>query len=653
MAVEKLVKMYVTGKMTELDGFIQNVLIHQEHQLIDAMDEINTGRFTLPISSANMEKLRGLNISKSGDHKEEEEELLRDLTRLNDMYRGDLSFSVSRFKTIEGQRDQIEKKRVEFKQSVEGDAHAIKLAQEELEQVEQSLIAYSYLKDIKVSMGALDEMEHFSYLVGTCTKNNASRLKQIYETVTSMVFHIANSVDGKEEVFLIVTPKDLQVESERILQSLNFKATVGFNKDYSKKPNEILEELQATKEKLEAEINYHKNKIDDFCQKNKEEAIDLYQYMYFEYKACSVKNKMSFSKRNFYFSAWIPKKDRKQMEGICAQYPECIVLFQEPEESALAPTKMKNQWFVRPFENLVKMYGIPAYDELDPTPFLAFTYLFCFGFMFGDVGQGLVIVIAGIIAAKMGIELGGVLSRVGLSSVFFGFMYGSVFGNETWINAIWVRPFHEINTMLITAVICGVVMLLAAYAYSIINKLRKGDLEEGVFGKNGVAGLVLYLSILVAGLSSFGYIPGGAVLTTPFTIIAIVLAIVVLVREPLAHALQKKALYNTSAGDYYVESGFEIFEMLLGMLSNTLSFIRVGAFALTHVGLFLAFETLSEMVGGGIAGVIVLIFGNIMVIGLEGLIVFIQCLRLQFYELFSKYYTGDGREFVAMNMVND
>ena len=84
------------------------------------------------------------------------------------------------------------------------------------------------------------------------------------------------------------------------------------------------------------------------------------------------------------------------------------------------------------------------------------------------------------------------------------------------------------------------------------------------------------------------------------------------------------------------------------MLSNTLSFIRVGAFALTHVGLFLAFETLAKMIGGGVGGIVVLILGNVLIIVLEGLIDFIQCLRLQFYELFSKYYTGDGEEFVPV-----
>ncbi|MEG0495893.1 MAG: V-type ATPase 116kDa subunit family protein, partial [Eubacterium sp.] len=188
-----------------------------------------------------------------------------------------------------------------------------------------------------------------------------------------------------------------------------------------------------------------------------------------------------------------------------------------------------------------------------------------------------------------------------------------------------------------------------AYVYSIINKLRQKDIKEGVFGKNGIAGFVLYISILLAALCGTNIIPGGAPFVPFLVVLCVILIVLVLLREPISNALAKRQLYDTSAGDYYVESGFELFEMLLAMLSNTLSFIRVGAFALTHVGLFLAFETLARMVGGGIGGIFVLILGNVLVIVLEGLIDFIQCLRLQFYELFSKYYTGSGEEFIPLN----
>ncbi|WP_242990224.1 V-type ATP synthase subunit I [Acetobacterium bakii] len=340
------------------------------------------------------------------------------------------------------------------------------------------------------------------------------------------------------------------------------------------------------------------------------------------------------------------------MEAIAAKYPDIIVMFSSPNErGGKPPTKMKNNWLFRPFEALVKMYGVPSYNELDPTPFLSITYMFCFGFMFGDVGQGLVLALAGFILGKKGVELGNVLFRLGICSTFFGFMYGSFFGFEEIIQPIWVRPFEEVNTILLTAVFVGIGMLFAAYVYSIINKLKKKEIKEGVFGKNGICGFILYASFLgLVGINLSGF--GTAQLLNPILIgLAILMILIVLVREPLANYLMKHSpLYEESASDYYVESGFELFEMLLAMFSNTLSFIRIGAFALTHVGLFMAFQTLSLMAQNGIISVGIFIFANVLIIVLEGLIVSIQALRLQFYELFSKYYTGDGVEFKPVDL---
>ncbi|HAZ37178.1 MAG TPA: V-type ATP synthase subunit I, partial [Clostridiaceae bacterium] len=107
----------------------------------------------------------------------------------------------------------------------------------------------------------------------------------------------------------------------------------------------------------------------------------------------------------------------------------------------------------------------------------------------------------------------------------------------------------------------------------------------------------------------------------------------------------KRPLYNESKSDYYVEGGFGIIETLLSLFSNTISFIRVGAFAINHVGLFIAFDTLAKMINNGAGSAIVIVLGNLVIIGLEGLIVFIQGLRLEYYELFSKYFNGTGYEY--------
>jgi V/A-type H+-transporting ATPase subunit I len=301
------------------------------------------------------------------------------------------------------------------------------------------------------------------------------------------------------------------------------------------------------------------------------------------------------------------------------------------------------------------MYGVPSHDEIDPTPFLSITYMFLFGFMFGDVGQGAAIAIIGFILGKKGLELGKIMTRVGISSMFFGVMYGSYFGFEELLPYVWMRPFDNINQMLIMAVAIGVLLLLIGYIYSIINKLNIGDYKEGVFGKNGIVGLSLYITLIIFALQIiapqvlFFYIP-----ETVLIILAVLMLVMILIREPLTNYIRKKfPLYHEPPADYYVENSFELVETLLGMLSNTVSFVRIGAFTLTHAGLFLAFETLAHMINIDVISIGVLIFANVLLIVLEGLIVGIQVLRLEFYELFSKYYRGEGEDFHPLKLELD
>ena len=111
------------------------------------------------------------------------------------------------------------------------------------------------------------------------------------------------------------------------------------------------------------------------------------------------------------------------------------------------PTKLKNPKLFKPFEMYVKMYGLPAYGEMDPTWFVAITYSFIFGVMFGDVGQGLLLLIGGaLIYHFKKIPLAGIISTAGFFSTIFGFMFGSIFGFEDVIPALWLRPMKSTDT---------------------------------------------------------------------------------------------------------------------------------------------------------------------------------------------------------------
>ncbi len=208
----------------------------------------------------------------------------------------------------------------------------------------------------------------------------------------------------------------------------------------------------------------------------------------------------------------------------------------------------------------------------------------------------------------------------------------------------FLRPIENINTVLMSSIIIGLVLLLISFGYSIFNKLKIKDIKEGVFGRNGMAGLLLYTSLL--GIVYGNFQPEFAGYSSVLTPLAVISVAFIVFREPLANYLTgHRPLHHESLSEYYVESGFDILETFLSMLSNSISFIRVGAFALNHVGLFIAFHTMASIIGTLAGDISMFIIGNLIVIFLEGLIVFIQGLRLVYYELFSKYYTGEGIPF--------
>ncbi len=651
MAIENVIMMDVVGKIKYVDKFAKDIFLFNDIQIVDAMQEIDSGRFILPIREENMGELLGFAQLVSGETMMDEKNFVKTVNKLNELYKGSLNLDMVSLAKSENDLGKALAKAREFDSNLVLEYSELRDVKAQIEALEKSKVAYSYLDELDAQMSELDSLENFSYSLGSVTKDNAMRLKSIYNSVTSIVFHVGNQEDN-EEVFMIVSPRDLEIESQRILKALNFKPIEGFNSKYTETPKEILEAIDAEIKELQIKNSDLIQKLNIHLEENRMDATDSFNTLSLYANLSIIKKYMAFSDDNFYFSGWISKRDKQRMEAIAAKYPEMIIMFSDTNKgSGKPPTKMKNNWLFKPFETLVKLYGVPSFNELDPTPFLSITYMFCFGFMFGDVGQGLILAVAGFILGKRGVELGKVLFRLGICSTFFGFMYGSFFGFEEVIHAVWLRPFEEINSILFVAIGIGIGMLFVAYVYSIINKLKKHEIKEGIFGKNGICGFVLYASLLaIVGINAAGF-EVAKVLTPILGVLAVLLVFVVLIREPLSNYLQKNDhLYDESPADYYVESGFELFEMLLGMFSNTVSFIRIGAFALVHVGLFMAFQTLAVMAQNGVISVGILILANVFIIGLETLIVSIQALRLQFYELFSKYYTGDGVEFRPVDL---
>ena len=313
------------------------------------------------------------------------------------------------------------------------------------------------------------------------------------------------------------------------------------------------------------------------------------------------------------------------------------------------PTKLKNNWFSRPFKMFVEMYGVPSYTDFDPTNFVAVTYTFLFGMMFADVGQGILLSIIGFLAYKLkGMKLGEVGMRIGISSAIFGVIFGSVFGSEE-ILVPFFAPMASENTMTLlgVAIGVGVCLIIISILFNIYLNLKKKHWGELLFSQNGVAGLVFYVAVLVLAMNMLLNLGLNIPMGIYMAILIIAPLVMIFLKEPLTYKLEGKKMFPHGFGNFFTESFFEMIEVLLTFVANTMSFLRVGGFVLSHAGMMLVVYTLAEMVGG-FGYIIVLIIGNAFVMCLEGLIVGIQVLRLEFYELFSRYYEGNGKPFVSM-----
>ena len=522
----------------------------------------------------------------------------------------------------------------------------------------ENLEVLEYITEPGINFLELDQLTYFEYSFGLIPKEQMARVIKNYENIFAMILPIGTYKN--KEICLVLSMHELALETQRILRSVYYES-IHIPKDLLGTRLEMIENIKDEKEKClkvlsEIEASFGALKTD-----YEKPLQAVYQQLILLKCIQEIKSYAAVSSDYLYLTGWVPEDETNDFMDRLSKYESdvSVGLRTSSEVAMKPPTLMKNKVLYKPFETLVDMYGTPNYSELDPTPFVAWAYMFLFGAMFGDLGQGLFLLIVGFLLSKKNVY-GRILKRIGFSSMIFGFFYDSLFGYEHVIssifpsnleNQLFFRPIENINTMLILAVISGLVFIYISYIYSVINKVKKKDIEEGIFGRNGLVGLALFSSVLLLIAHSFldwTFLPGNFLKVFVFLMI-----VLMFLKEPLSRKLGKKeTLYHESASSYYVESSFELFETFLGMISSGISFIRVGAFALNHVGLFMAFHTIANLIGSPTGHVAMFIVGNAIVLALEGLIVLIQGLRLVYYEMFSKYYEGDGLAFSPMSLKN-
>jgi len=448
-------------------------------------------------------------------------------------------------------------------------------------------------------------------------------------------------------------------------------------------PRELFSGLEKRITEIEVERSALLLEKADFAAKTAPALIRLSQSYQIAVTVESLKASLESTRSTYRLRGWIAAERVAATVADLERFADgrVAVLAYDPSEIdsvreglEKVPVSLDHGKFVQGFEPLIFSYGAPLYGTIDPTPFVAFFFTLLFGLMFGDVGQGAVLFLLGFLVDRGRVKalsgfshLSSALTAVGLSSMVIGFLDGEVFASDSllvsptraitgFITGVPVdRVLHfmpekgsmeKLFMFFAFTVGVGVVINSVGLVINIVNQISLGHWEKAVFSKTGICGTLFFWYALSIGVrAGLGNSPAW------FDAIGIGAPLVFLILGPvfLRWSSGKRPVLEHGLISFVVEGFVELLESTSYYISNTVSFLRVGAFALSHAVLAFIVFALSDMVvrapAGPLFSAIVIVIGNLIIICLEGLIVAIQVVRLQYYEFFSKFFTETGVKF--------
>lgn len=634
--IVKMKFLSITGPQSDIDRVVNEYLSKYEIHLENALSELKTVKNLRPYIEINPYKDWLMKAH-------EAVELLSDTSAIP---KKELSLedSIALLQTLDHDLDEIYEKREQLE--------AQKAKCSELLHNIEPFLNFNY------NIHQILQFKFIRYRFGRIEKDYYDKLeKYVYENLDTVFFKCHSDADYIWGVYFVPSGQTTKVDA--VYSSLHFEK-VFIPDQYEGTTQEAFESLTAKIHSYDEQITActaQANQILDTRKADivaaKEKLDSLSQNFDVRKLAACTKDQTEV----FYIlCGWMSEKDALSFERDISNDENLYCIIEDDHNNLVnpPPTKLKNHGLIKPFEMFVKMYGLPSYHEMDPTFFVALTYAFIFGVMFGDVGQGLCLVVGGFLLYRFKkIPLAAIISSAGIFSTIFGFLFGSFFGFEDVLPALWLHPskhmttlpfIGKLNTIFIVSIAFGMALILLTMIFHIINAIRVKDPENTWFDTNGLAGLIFYGAIVLVMVLFMTNKP------MPAKIILIVMfavpLLLIVLKEPLTKLVKKRADFMPEQkGMFIVQSVFEIFEVLLSYFSNTLSFVRIGAFAVSHAAMMEVVLMLAGAENGGSPNWIVVVIGNIFVCGMEGLIVGIQVLRLEYYEMFSRFYKGNGREF--------
>ena len=636
--IEKMQFVSITGPKTDIDRMVDKYLSRYEIQLENALSELRSVKDLRPITEVN--PYREL----CGEAASLAEPLKAGSPETGSLPEVSLDEAMDTVTRISSDLKAWDQEKTTLEQRVKS--------------LEESRARISPFTDLNYNLSTILHFKYIRFRFGRIPKEYFQKFTDyVYDTIDTVYYKCS---EDEEYVWIVYfVPESISKKIDAIYASMHFERYL-IPDEYEGTPLEAGEALDQKIGDMKNRIADLENKRRECLEKNRDAILAAAARLERYDKNFNVR-KMAASTTHksstFYIlCGWMTKNQAAAFREEIKNDPDVFLIVEENHGNVISkpPTKLKNPGIFRPFELFIRMYGLPSYEELDPTILIGITYSFLFGFMFGDAGQGLCLLAGGFLLYRLKkMSLAAIISCCGFFSTIFGLLFGSVFGFEDVITPLWLRPadamttlpfIGKLNTVFVVSISIGMGIILLTMVLNIINSLREKDAEKLWFDTNGVAGLVFYGSLVLAVvLFMTGHVlPGSAVLAVMFGVPLLLMFF----KEPLTAFLEKKARTAAPGGKamFVIQGFFELFEVLLSYFSNTLSFVRVGAFAVSHA----AMMEVVLMLAGAEAGSpnwLVVVLGNLFVCGLEGLVVGIQVLRLEYYELFSRFYRGSGREF--------
>ena len=556
--------------------------------------------------------------------------------------------------------DELEESAAQISAEVDRLCEQYQLAQSKLDDAKNDLKNVSRFIGLDVSAEKLLKMKYIDARFGRIPKDSIPKL-EAYKDNKYVDFAVC-SEDKTHCWGVYFAPKECAAEIDRIFDGLFFERYDVVNS--SKTPSEKVDILVKEMPGLEMNVRDAKKELDDYIGGNKAQITRVLSKLEELYLFAGIRAKALQYNNSFIIVGWVPSENKKELKHRLKKIKSVEVEFSDArnEMDKHPPVKLKNCFLARPFEMYTEMYGVPEYTEMDPTLFVAITYIIIFGIMFADLGQGLCLSLFGLLIWKLKkMKIGKILFPCGLSSAVFGTLFGSVFGFENLLDPMYralgfkdklIDVNSQTGEIILLSILLGVVLLITAMFLNVYSSLKQKNPGRALFNQSGLAGIVFYGST-VFGLAAEIFL-NIHVMTLPYVLGLIVLPfILIFFSEPLTDLINGETDWQPESwGGYIVEHLFESIEVLLSYVTNTMSFLRVGAFVLVHAGMMLVVFVLAET-AGGFGYCIILVLGNVLVMALEALLVAIQALRLEYYEMFSRFYSGEGKPFEPVKLITD